>query len=58
MGLVVTNEEAARAAQEAMQKEVVQERLHEKLSAGKVMVSQTKAEREAAAMVQYGGPKK
>ena len=41
-----------------MQKGVVQERLHEKLSAGKVQVSQSKAEREAANTVQYGGQKK
>lgn len=51
LGLVVDNEAAARAAQAALQKEAAQERLHEKLVAGKVEVSQSKAEREAAAMV-------
>jgi len=58
MGLIVDNEDAARAAQTAIQKEAVQERLHEKLAAGKVEVSQSKAEREAANMVQFGGGKK
>ena len=38
-----------------MQKEVVTERLHEKIAAGKVQVSQSKAEREAAGMMQVGG---
>jgi len=58
MGLVINNEDAARAAQTAMQKEAVQERLHEKLAAGKVEVSQSKAEREAANTVRIGNQKK
>ena len=58
LGQIVDDGEAARAAQTALQKEAVQERLHEKLNAGKVEVSMSKAEREAANMVQLGGGKK
>jgi len=57
-GLTVDNEAAAREAQSAMQKEVVQEKLNEKLNAGKVQVSESKADRENANMVQIGGGKK
>lgn len=51
LGIIVDNEVAAREAQTALQKEAVQERLNEKLTAGKVLVSQSKAEREAANMI-------
>jgi len=42
MGLTVDNELAARQAQAAIQQEAVQEKLNEKLAAGKVEVSISK----------------
>ena len=41
-----------------MQQEVVKEKLNEKLAAGKVQVSESKHDREAAAMLTVGGSKK
>ena len=58
MGLTVDNELAARQAQAAIQQEAVQEKLNEKLAAGKVEVSISKQEREAASVIQIGGQKK
>lgn len=46
-GLIIDNEAVARKAQEQIQAEVVKEKLEQKLAAGKVQVSQTKAERDA-----------
>ncbi len=57
-GLTVDNEVAARQAQAALQKEAVQEKINEKLNAGKVQESMSKKDREDAAMVQIGGGKK
>ena len=41
-----------------MAQEAIRDKLNEKLRDGKVEVAQSKAEREAAAMVQIGGGKK
>lgn len=38
-GLVIDNEAVARAAQEALAKEAIQEKINQKLDAGKVMVT-------------------
>jgi len=58
LGLIVDDEDTARAAQAALQKEAIKERLHEKINAGKVEVSKSKAEREAENMMVIGGGKR
>lgn len=57
-GLIIDNEEAARQAQQQLQREAIQQKVDQKLADGKVQVSQSKREREAEAMVSIGGPRK
>ena len=57
-GLEQDSEQAARELQQKMLQEQNQQKLNSKLNDGKIMVCQTKEEREQAAMIQFGGGKK
>ena len=57
-GQIVDNEQAARQAQEALQKEAIQEKINQRHQEGKVEFGMSKADREAANTVTVGGGKK
>ena len=57
-GLIIDNEAVARQAQADLQKQEIQAKVDTKLADGKVQIGQTKAEREAAANLTIGGPRK